>query len=206
MEKTCLFPRRRKITGIICIFLCLAGAYNCLTHLFVYLDVLIFDLGMLLWDLALFACYVLMTVGAFKEKFILSGTGISVVTLMKVVGIIKGVFLTEDAAVSEEIYALMAVDVAEMLGLLMGALLILSQLKPKGALKNTMRTIWFAPAVFFAISVVGSLFSNVGVLSDKTVTMFFLALATISYAVWCANPQGFVLELANRIKENENEV
>ncbi|MBQ2944037.1 MAG: hypothetical protein IJD93_05050 [Ruminococcus sp.] len=206
MEKACLFPRRRMITGVICIFLCMAGAYNCLTHLFVYLDVLIFDLGMLIWDLVLFAGYVLLTVGAFKVNFILSGIGISVVTLMKIANIIKGVFLTENANVSEEIYALMAVDVAEVLGLLMGALLILSQLKPEGALKNTMKTIWFAPAVFFAISVVGSLFSNVGVLSDKTVTMLFLSLATVSYAVWCANPKGFVLELANRLKANENEL
>lgn len=206
MGQSCAFPLRRKITGTICIFLCLAGAYNCLTHLFVYLDVLIFDLGMLLWDLALFTGYVLMTVGAFKKKFILSGAGISVVTIIKVVEIIKSIFLTEDANVSGEIYALMAVDAAEVLGLLTGAFVILAEIKPEGALKNTMKTIWFAPAVFFGISVVGSLFSNIGVLSDKTVTMFFLALATTSYAVWCTNPAGIIDRLAQRLRENETEL
>lgn len=206
MEKVCAYPRRRLITAVMCIFLCIAGAYNCFTHLFVYLDVEIFDLGMLIWDLLLFAGYVLMTVGAFRVNVVLAGTGVSVVTLMKIADIVKGLFLTGGANVSEEIYALMAVDVSEVLGLLFGAVMIFSNVKPNSSLKSILRKIWFSPAVFFAISITGSLFFNVGVLSDKTVTMFFLALAIICFAVWCTNPQGVVLEIANRVRENENEL
>ncbi len=203
MDSGCLYPRRRVLTVALCLVLCAVGVYSCLTHLTIYLDVEIFELNLLIEDLLIFAGYVLMTVGAFKVSPLLSGLGLGIVTIERFAGLCADLWFSEAQKTSEEISTLMFVDVAEIAGLLLGTLYVLSGLKAFRAVKKFAVKFWFLPVAFLAVSFVGYLFTNIGSLTDATVGMFFLTLAVTSFVLWCTDPTGFPRWIAKRIRENE---
>ena len=60
MKTGYVHQRLRKITAVLSVMLCLVGAYTCLNHLFIYLDVEIFELNLLIEDLIVFGGFVLI--------------------------------------------------------------------------------------------------------------------------------------------------
>lgn len=204
MNSGYLHPRRRAFTAGLCLMLCAVGAFSCLTHLTIYLDVEIFELNLLIEDLLVFAGYVLMSAGAFRVSPLLSSLGLGIITAERIWGLCSDLCFSEAQKTSEEIFTLVFVDVAEILGLVLGALVVLSQIKVFIGIKKFAEKCWLLPVMLLLISFVGSLFTNIGALTDATVGMFFLTLAVISFVLWCTDPAGVPRWIAQRLRENED--
>ncbi len=183
--------------------LCAVGVYSCMTHLTIYLDVEIFELNLLIEDFLIFAGYVLMTVGAFRVKPLLSALGLGIITAERIAGLCADLWFSEAQKTSGEICTLVFVDIAEIAGLALGSLFVLSQLKAFRGIKKFAVKCWFLPVVFLAVSFVGHLFTNIGPLTDAAVGMFFLTLVVTSFVLWCTDPVGFPRWIARRLRENE---
>lgn len=194
---------RRGVTCALCLMMCAAGVYSCLTHLTIYLDVEIFELNLLIEDLIIFAGYVLMTVGAFRVNRVLSVLGVAVVASQRVAGLCTDSALFDSEYTAAEICTLVLVEAAEIIGLFLGAVFILTGAKVIKALKPWAKKLWFLPAVFLAVSFVGYLFTNIGPLTDTAAGRFLLGLATVSTVVWCTDPEGIPRWISERLRANE---
>ena len=195
--------RLKKITSTLGIMLCLVGAYTCLTHLFIYLDVAIFELNLLIEDLVVFAGYVIMTIGALKVNPLLSGLGPVIVTAKRMVDFILELTSAETEQTAEELLSFICGDVCEITGLLFCAIVILSQEKAFCFLRGFAKNIWLVPAVLLGVSFVISVFTNPGPLTEKTIGLFFMWAMMLCFCVWSTDPEGFPRWVAKRIRENE---
>ena len=195
--------RLKKITSAFCLMLCVAGAFGCLNHLFIFLDVEIFELNLFVEDMIVFAGFVLMAVGAFKVNPLLSGLGPVIVMVERSVDFIREVASTDAERTADEVLSLACGDVCEITGLLFGAVVILSQEKVFSYLRDFAKNIWLIPAVLLGVSLVVGLFTNPGLLTETTVAMFFMWSSMLCFCVWSTDPKGFPRWIANRIRENE---
>lgn len=203
MKTGYVHQRLKKITGVLSVLLCLAGAYSCLNHLFIYLDVEIFELNLLIEDLLVFAGFVLMAVGAWRASPLLSGLGPVIVMVKRTAEFFIGLNSFSPERTAEEIIGLVLGDVCEISGLLFGAVVILSQEKAFSFLRGFAKNIWLMPAVLLGASFVISVFLNPGPLTETKIGLFLMWASMLCFCVWSADPEGFPRWIAKRIRENE---
>lgn len=203
MKTGYVHQRLRKITAVLSVMLCLVGAYTCLNHLFIYLDVEIFELNLLIEDLIVFGGFVLMAVGAFKVSPLLSGLGPVIVVAKRTVDFIIELTSAEVEQTAEEMLSLVCGDVCEITGLFFGAVVILSQEKAFSFLRDFAKNIWLVPAVLLGVSFVISVFTNPGPLTETTIGLYFMWMTMLCFCVWSTDPKGFPRWIAKRIRENE---
>lgn len=196
--------RLKRITAVLSVLLCLTGAYSCLNHLFIYLDVEIFELNLLIEDLLVFAGYVLMAVGAWRASPLLSGLGPVIVVVKRTVEFFVGLGSFAPERTAEEIIGLVLGDVCEISGLLFGAVVILSQEKAFLFLRGFAKNIWLIPALLLGVSFVISVFVNPGPLTEIKIGLFLMWASMLCFCVWSTDPKGFPRWVAKRIRENED--
>lgn len=204
MKAGYVHPARRNLSFVLCLMLCAVGVWSCLTHLTVYLDVEIFELNLLIEDLVVFFGCVLMATGAYRVNRGLSGLGLSVIAVEKIVGICTDLIYSEAQKTPEEICELVFVDMGEVAGVVLSALFIMSELKKLNFIRPFAEKCWFVPMVILLIAFVVYLFTNPGPVTDATAEKFFLMLSSVSMVVWCTDPKGIPRWIAKRIRENEN--
>lgn len=203
MESGYKHPRLRRLTCTLCIMLCAVSVYTCFTHLTTYLEVMIFDLGLLIADLITLAGCVLMTIGAFKVKRVLAVFGLAVVISERVAKLCSELWILETENTAQVICTLVLVDIAEIVGLVFGAVLLLPKSKGSSEPMSEAGRLWFVPVAVLTVSFVGYLFTNIGPLTDASVSRFLMILAVAGFVIWHTDPAGSPRWIAQRIRDNE---